>query len=434
MKIRQTANDDAIVTHDNRPTACIGVPRETDNCREAIEAAVPEGAEVVHADATLGYAHVALPTGDLTAANEMTAEMDSNDAVAYAERTPVYEHSFANEAEDSPFTGVLKAIQPGLRAVSDALRNAGIGTDADDPRASEQYAPEQVNAAEARAMLPEDREVAPKFTVIDTGVDYLHPDLREQFGENKGYDFGSDDDDPRTEVGLVTFHGSHVAGIAGATVGNDEGIAGIAGLPETQILSARIFGSGTRTIGPIVADAIRFAADNGSQVLNMSIGGGEQSGLPSETVRRATEYATDNGTLCVAATGNSGESPVQYPAKHPNVLGVTATNSDGQVASFPNFGEDADITGPGVDVLSTVPPYKGISPIGLYYAEKSGTSMSSPAVCGVALLGLYAAEGDITPADLRAALRRTAEEIPNTPVERQGAGIARADRLVDDLS
>jgi serine protease len=433
MEIRQTQNG-RIATQDSRPTACIGVSRDAD-WPQAIEAAVPEGAEVLHADATLGYAHVALPTDDLRAADRMVADMDADDGVEYAEWTPVYEHPSAGEADESRFSGVLNAVQPALRGVSDAARRlrSAFRDGEGDPRAGEQYAPGRVNAPKARAMLPDDPDVSPRFTVIDTGVDYLHPDLRDQFGDDTGYDFGADDDDPRPEVGLVTDHGSHVGGIATATIGNGEGVEGIAGTPDVQLLSARIFGGDPTAIGPTVAEAIRWAADNDADVANMSIGGNGRFGFPSETVRRATEYATDNGTLLVAATGNAGENTVSYPAAHPEVLAVGATGPEGNVAEFSNGGDRIDVVAPGVGVLSTTPPWRSLLSLGDFYAEKSGTSMASPAAAGVALLGVLAGEGEIGPRELRKAIERTAEPLPDTPTERQGEGEVRADALVRSL-
>ena len=437
-------DDDRFATHDGQLTALVGV--EPDRSVAEVRTALPDDVAVLEGrqDDVLGYMTVVLPTTDVDVADEMNSNIAGVDGVAYVEHNPVYDHPYIGDrlsGRDAPASGMSEFERSVRRDFSDTAHGVRrfierlFGDDAEtgDPRLSDQYAPEQVGALRAQSLLPDDPEYTPTLAVIDTGVDYTHPDLREQFGEYKGRDFGTGDGNPAPDFGLVTDHGSHVAGIAGATVGNGEGIAGIAGVSDTRLLSAKIFGGETTALGAIVAEAIRWATDEGADVINMSLGGGERTGLPSETVRRAVQYADDSGTLVVAATGNSGESPVMYPAKHPEVVGVTATDENGEVASFPNFGEDADITAPGRGVLSTVPPFKGISPIGLYYGRKSGTSMASPAVCGVALLGILAAEGDVTTDDLRNALARTAEEIPDTPTEKQGAGIARADRLVDDL-
>lgn len=431
MKIRQTQNG-RIVTHDNRPTACVGIPADATSCTDAVRAAVPEGAEVLNVNYTLDFAHVALPANDVTAADRILSEVADCSAVEYAERTPVYEHPFAEKArnaDESRFSGAIDASTSVLRSLSDTLRRVrSVVRDGDgDPLSDDQYAPGQVNARQARALLPDDSDYTPTLVVIDTGIDYRHPDLRDRFGENKGRDFGADDDDPRAEFGLVTDHGSHVAGIAAASTDNGEGIEGIAGTPEVRVLSARIFGGSTTTIAPTVAEAIRWAADNGADVVNMSIGGSQ---FGSETVRRATEYATDNGTLCVAATGNSGGDTVQYPAAHPDVMAVTATGPDGQVADFPDGGERVDVTAPGVGVLSTTPPWRSLLTLGDYYAEKSGTSMASPAAAGVALLGVLAADGEIGPRELRKAIERTADPVPDTPATRQGEGLVQADALV----
>jgi len=199
--------------------------------------------------------------------------------------------------------------------------------------------------------------------VIDTGVDYNHTDLSGRI--IKGYDFINNDSDPMDDH----WHGTHVAGVVAAATDNGKGVAAISwGAKILAIKAMDNNGSGTDVT---VANGIKYAADNGAKVINLSLGGGGYS----STLANAVSYAQGRGCIVVAAAGNSNSNTTSYPAGYQNVIGVAATDSSDNKASFSNYGWYVDVAAPGVSILSC---YKG------GYAYASGTSMATPHVAGLA--------------------------------------------------
>lgn len=142
------------------------------------------------------------------------------------------------------------------------------------------------------------------------------------------------------------------------------------------------------TTGTPVASGIRWAADRGAKVINLSLGGG-----PSRTVQRAVSYAWNAGAVLVCAAGNSGTSQRTYPAAYPNGIAVAATDQNGRKASFSSYGADwVDGAAPGVNIVSTMQDNWSWCSLcwgeGYYegYDALSGTSMATPFVAGLAAL------------------------------------------------
>lgn len=230
-----------------------------------------------------------------------------------------------------------------------------------------------------------------EIAVIDSGVDYNHPDLD---GKTiKGYDFVDNDYDPMD----LNNHGTHVAGTAAAETNNGQGVAGMA--PNTKILAVRALGAnGSGSLNDI-ADAIRYSADVGAEVINLSLG----CNCDTQTLENAVNYAWSKGSVVIAAAGNDGVSTTFEPASYDNVIAVGAVDSNNNRASFSNYGTWVDVTAPGVDIASTVPNGG--------YAYMSGTSMASPHVAGLA--GLLASQGRSN-SNIRAAIEQTADPINGT--------------------
>lgn len=258
-----------------------------------------------------------------------------------------------------------------------------------DPRYGEQYAPQLVGAEEAWDVTQGSSDVT--VAIVDTGVDYTHPDLEEKVV--KGKDFIDNDDDPMDE----NMHGTHCAGIAAALTNNGVGIAGMA--PEVTILAERVLdanGSGTLDS---VAQGITHAADEGADVISLSLG----SAQGATTLEEAVNYAASKGSVVVAAAGNESTSSPSYPAYYEAAIAVAATDSNDRIASFSNYGDWVDVAAPGVNILSTVP--------GGGYQTASGTSMATPLVAGQA--ALLASQGK-SASEIRQAIEGTADEISGT--------------------
>lgn len=230
--------------------------------------------------------------------------------------------------------------------------------------------------------------------IIDTGIDYRHPDLArniwtnlDEIGGNgidddgngyvddvRGWDFHNNDNDPLDD----NFHGTHVAGTVGAVGNNGLGIAGVAW--NVKLMPLKFLGADGSGFTSDAIRALDYARVNGARIVNNSWGGGGYSQAFSDAIERYRQ----SGGIFVAAAGNSGsdnDSRPSFPASYPqdNVLTVAATNDRDQLASFSNYGfGSVDIAAPGVSILSTAP--------GGTYRVASGTSMAAPHVSGAAAL------------------------------------------------
>jgi thermitase len=202
--------------------------------------------------------------------------------------------------------------------------------------------------------------------VIDTGVDYNHPDLQGRV--IKGPDLANNDSDPMDDQG----HGTHVAGTIAATANNSTGIAGIA--YNSKILAIKVLGGDGSGDTSKIANGILKAAEMGAKVINLSLGGPQSSSV----LKSAVDKATQQGALVVVASGNENTQTPSYPAAYPNALSVGSTTTSDSRSSFSNYGSTVDIAAPGSDILSTTEKT---------YKKHSGTSMASPHVAaGAAVL------------------------------------------------
>ena len=223
--------------------------------------------------------------------------------------------------------------------------------------------------------------------VIDTGVKANHedlPNLRRVEVTNGKEPLGLDD---------ATGHGTHVAGIIGAAMGNGKGGAGIA--PGAAILSLRVVNAAGYIYDSALIAALRTAVKNGAQIVNISIGGTAYNAVFQKVINEATEA----GVTVVAAMGNDGTNCLNYPAGYDNVIGVVSVDRTNNRASGSSYGTWGDVAAPGAAVWSTT--YNGS------YGPKSGTSMASPVVAGVAAL-YKSVHPDATPAQITARLKATA--------------------------
>jgi len=241
------------------------------------------------------------------------------------------------------------------------------------------------------------------IAIVDTGVDYNHPDLAANIWVNpgedlnnnsivdpgpppegdfdgndtdgngyvddiRGWNFWADDNDTMDTYG----HGTHCAGIAASVTNNSIGVAGVSW--NSKIMAVRHNdGIGYMDVATS-AKSISYAANNSANIISMSWGFSSNS----STLYNACRQAYDKGVLLVAAAGNSASDVKPYPAGLDEVIAVAATNSADDPAIFTNYGDWVEVSAPGVGILSTF--------LDDLYSTKSGTSMAAPYVAGVAAL------------------------------------------------
>ncbi|MFF1275384.1 type VII secretion-associated serine protease mycosin [Streptomyces marokkonensis] len=246
--------------------------------------------------------------------------------------------------------------------------------------------------------------------VLDTGVEADHPDLDGNVLDGKDLvGFGASEGDR-----AWARHGTAMAGIIaghGHGPGNGDGVMGIA--PGAKILPVRVIledGDPSRakarsTRGNALAEGIRWAADNGADVINLSLGDDSASAHPEPGEDEAIQYALRKGVVVVASAGNGGEKGdrISYPAAYPGVITATAVDRYGTRAPFSTRRWYATVSAPGVDVIIADPDHK--------YYEGWGTSAAAAFVSGAVAL-VKAAHPGLTPAQIKRLLQDTARNAP----------------------
>jgi subtilisin family serine protease len=205
-----------------------------------------------------------------------------------------------------------------------------------------------------------------KVAVLDTGCDLDHPDLKANILP------GINLVNPSKEPWDDNNHGTHVAGIIAAE-NNEIGMVGVA--PHAKIMPVKVLDSHGNGDLVAVAKGIRWAADNGADLICMSLG----SPNPVQEVRKAIQYAQKKGVVCFVAAGNSGLTKrVFYPADYSETIAIGSIDENMNRSNFSNTGENLDFMAPGNRIISTVPDN--------WYAVLSGTSMAAPFVAGLGAL------------------------------------------------
>jgi len=263
-----------------------------------------------------------------------------------------------------------------------------------------------------------------RVAVVDSGVDYGHPELTGQIVAGKSFVGG----DWRVDT---EGHGTFVAGVIAAGTNNTQGIAGLA-FPAQLLIAKVVPKSGTISTRA-EANAIRWAADNGARVINLSLGGLRDPFHPdldlySFEEESAVDYAFRKGAVVVAAVGNGDEAPSEpwrfasYPAALPHVIGVSALARDGSVPDFSN--RDAvynDLAAPGDEIVSTFPraltaKYPACVDQGYSdcaspdYRRGDGTSFAAPQVSAAAAL-LIASRPGLRPDQVASLLEHSADDV-----------------------
>jgi hypothetical protein len=291
---------------------------------------------------------------------------------------------------------------------------------------------EDVNLGPIFDNPPED-SISVLVAIIDTGIDYIHPDLADRLYVNpgeipgngadddhngliddyRGWDFSGDsitvleivgDNDATDSIG----HGTHVGGLV-AAIQNEIGIVGYPG--RIELLPVKIFPNGYQSVS---IAAIIYASDMGAKIMNLSWGFPYESNI----LRVALQYATLRGCIPVAAAGNFGHSGRTYPASFPETFCVGGTNSDGFMTFFSTYGPFLDIVAPGRNILSLratgtdlyYPGEPDVRIIDEKYILADGTSMSAPLVAGAAAM-LWSFNPGLDPDRIMDILRQSADDM-----------------------
>ncbi len=321
-----------------------------------------------------------------------------------------------------------------------------IEFESNDSLAQQQWYLDKIELAKAWQITQGNPDII--VGVIDTGIDYLHPDLHQSIWINKvedlnnngmideadlnnidddgngfvddvigwdftdaprfadGGDFKDPDNLPMDEFG--TGHGTQVAGIISAKANNVTGIAGIA--PGVKVMNLRAGTASGYLEEDDVAKAVLYAVENGAKIINMSFG---DTAL-SRFLRDIIHYANEQGVVIVASAGNSATDEVHYPSGLIETISVgSSTQSDG-ISGFSNFGNSIDLVAPGSEIISTA--------VDGSYNIVNGTSFSAPIVSAVSAL-LLSKNPEITPNQIRNILKTSAQDIMyNGWDELSGAG------------
>lgn len=245
-----------------------------------------------------------------------------------------------------------------------------------------------------------------KIAVLDTGMNLTHEDLQNKI-DPVMKDF--------TGAGIEDQYGhaTHVAGIAAADTNNGIGIAGTGF--NSKIMVGKVLNNSGSGSYSWIADGIKWSADNGANVINLSLGGS----FRSATLENAVNYAWSKGVVLAAAAGNNGSSSKLYPAAYKNVISVAATDNNDKKASFSSFGKWVSVAAPGVNIYSTFPNHTFY--LGTQYGRSqnydygNGTSMATPFVAGTA--ALVWSSGKCAPLNntcVRNTIQNTADKIAKT--------------------
>ncbi|MHB8647759.1 MAG: S8 family serine peptidase [Thermomicrobiales bacterium] len=240
-----------------------------------------------------------------------------------------------------------------------------------------------------------------RVAILDCGIYEAHPDLAGKIVARHDFTGSASGTDDRCD------HGTHVAGIASAETNNATGVAGLG--YDTQLLNGKVLDDSGSGYDSQIADGIRWAADNGAKVINMSLGA---YGSCSQTFQDAIDYAWSKNVVIIAAAGNGGGALSMQPADCTHVIAVASTDANDARSGFSNYGGWIALAAPGSAIFSTVNPNLPQNN-GNAYAYLSGTSMAAPHVAGLAAL-LWSTSWGTNAQAVTQRMESTADQIAGT--------------------
>jgi len=287
-------------------------------------------------------------------------------------------------------------LQPGMDSIGSDVETESYEAERvpNDPQYSSLWGMSKISAPSAWDITTGSSSVI--VAVLDTGVDYDHPDLTGNVDRYNGYDFAYGDRYPND----VNQHGTHCSGTIGGYGNNGIGVAGVAW--RVTILPVKVLDDSGSGWDSNIASGIYYARDKGASIVSMSLGGPGESPIMKAAIQNSPNI------LFVCAAGNdNSNTDIHYHSPScidlPNVISVAATDSSDNRASFSNYGPTTvDLAAPGVNILSTVP--------GNGYASWSGTSMATPHVSGVAAL-VKSVNPSYTPAQIKSAILSSVDKV-----------------------
>ena len=303
----------------------------------------------------------------------------------------------------------------------------GLHNDGTNPPAHPGTADADIDAPEAWDIETGASNVI--VAMLDTGIDWDHPDLSARIWSNgdetangidddgngyvddiRGWDFANNDNNPMDDHG----HGTVNAGIVGASTNNGLGVAGVDW--HCKLMAVKVLDKNNWGLYSWWASGLQYAADNGAKIISMSMGGTSSS----DTLKDAIDYAYGLNCVIVVSMGNDNSNTIYYPAAYANVIAVGATDTDdtrcvppdwqpfGMQTGGSNYGNHIDVVAPGNWINSTA--WNNV------YQYWAGTSMAAPFVSGLAAL-LLAKEPSLTNADVQQIICTTAEDQVGNPAE-----------------
>jgi thermitase len=360
--------------------------------------------------------------GDEKSLEGAIAELKNNPEVVYAEPNFIYsaavmpiEKSLSHKRlEKSPFADTTAATpdDPSFGQLW-GLKNTG----SNEPQGKAGVEGADVNALKAWDITRGSHNI--RIAIIDTGIDYTHPDLKGNVDSEHGYNFANNTKDAMDDNG----HGTHCAGTIGAIHDNKVGVAGV--MADVTMIPVKFLDAGGSGTLEAAVKSIDYATSLNVDLMSNSWGGGGRS----EALYDAIKRASDKGIIFTAAAGNSSsnnDATPSYPASYdvPNVVSVAALTAQNDLAYFSSFGRNTvHIAAPGHNILSTL---KGGG-----YEIMSGTSMATPHVSGVLGL-LLAKEGRMPHEQMRERLTMTGTPVAALRGKTQTASRIDAYNLLTD--